>query len=137
MMESIDVVIENRKGWFSKDKKRVIDDSEHRFIYKLYFRILGRDGFPKLNKIDIYFFAKFEQIDLPILLEELRNYRKQLDTNELEVPIESIGGGTELSEWELNFFKITNEERESITKLIEIVEENIGKPNTSIKFVGW
>lgn len=135
----IDVVIEKRKGWFSRDKKMVLDDSEHRAIYKITARVFRRNGYPNLNKLDAYGFVIFEQNDLPILHEELRNYRKQLDTNDLEVPIAvpDYSVGQELSEWDINFFKITNEERETISRLIEIVEDNIGKPNTSIKFVGW
>lgn len=147
----IDVIVEKRKGWFSKERMTVIrDDLEHNFaIEKIDGRVWRREVFPQLNKIDEYDSVKFEQNELPILLEELRIYRKKLDTDELEVPIDSESLYKDekvpyeclwndlmeiFHEGLLKSFKITNEERETISRLIEIVEDNIGEPNTSVLF---
>lgn len=139
----IRVYVLKRKGWFPWDRKLVIDDSNNR-IEKMPLRVSGR-GFPTLNKIGNNKSVKFEQNDFPILLDELRNYREKLDSDELEVPnypeeywnfVEEFDDVYEegIKETLLIHYKITNEERETISRLIEIVDENIGKPNTSILF---
>jgi hypothetical protein len=145
----IDVEVEKRKGWFSKERKTVIEDVENNHaIEKIPGRVYRRDGFSMLKKIDENASAKFKQTELPILLEELRIYRKKLDTDELEEPMPhpedyyknfpfKIMPNVDISDYEDILYKITNVERDTISRLIEIVEDNVGEPNTSILFIGW
>lgn len=135
----INVLVYNKTGIFSGEKELVIEeDPSHWSIHLITYRATRIKGIPILKRIDAQNIVTIWGNELPILLEELKIYRDQLDTNteELEEPVlrEWEKQYSQIIERERAFLKITDEERETINRLIKVVEDNIGKPGSRIIF---
>lgn len=129
-------------SWWSWDEELIMRDHNDSF-HKISFRVEEWERDSILNRIVRYSTIRFTQKELPILHQELKVYRDKLDTKELErvISLEEMKERFP-TEFDIEFVhrrltdytKITEGEKEHISKLIKEIEKQIGKPDIYIVF---
>jgi hypothetical protein len=132
--------VEKRIFWFTWDSKCVMKDWEYHFaLDKMVVRVYKKEGYSLLNKINPLSIVEFGKKEVPLLLEELRKYRNQLESDQLEEPDfnKEVARYYEMST-EMPFnYQISDDERDEISKILELVEEYTGRGYINICFAGY